>query len=334
MNPNEMPGELSPPAAPPGPAEPLPSLPARLFGALFSPGATFRRIVDRPLWSGAFAVYLVIVVSAMLVYSLNVDWEAMMRSSFENSVGWKLMSSIMSEGQLAEAERVSLNQVLSVGRAGLALQTTINAGIGTLIVFHFLAVLFATLFYLMGALADLRLGRVYLDGFLCFLVIILFGILSFMVRAAFGENSLGALPYQAGLASLFFVGYFLLFRRSVDRQPDFRRLIAAYAHAMAVPGLAMVVMAAVILLKQDMVTVAQDQVVASNLGAILSITGTGPLAVLLGSLDLFTLWTLIIASIGFAAATRLSTGTSVAITFLPWGFFTMARLAMAAAFGG
>jgi hypothetical protein len=291
-------------------------------------------ISARPAWTGAFAVYLVIVVSTMLVYSLDVDWEAMIRSTWENSLFWKLLASLMSEAQLAEAERVSINETLSVGRAGLALTTVINSVVASLVGFHFLVVLFATLFYLMGALADLKLGRVYLDGFICFLILILFVIANITVRAVSGEDSRAALPYQAGLASVFCLGYFWLLRRSVDRQDDLRSLVAAYAHAMAVPGLAMIVMAAVLLLKQTPVTVSQDLVVASSVGAVLGMKGSGPLPVLLGALDVFTIWGLAAASIGFAAATRLSMGTSVAITFLPWGFWTMARLALAAAFGG
>ncbi len=318
----------------PGPGTPHPGLPSRMIGVLFSPGATFTRIAERPSWLGALAAYLVIVAAATMVYSLNVDWEAMLRSSFEGSVGWKLMTSIMSESQLAEIERTSLNEILSVGRGGLALSTTLNSVIGTVVLFHFMAVLFATLFYLMGSLADLKLGRVYLDAFFCVLLFILFAIVNFTVRAAFGEDGRAALPYQSGLTCLFFLGYFWLFRRSVERQPDLRRLVASYAHAMAVPALAMIVMVIVIFIKQEPVTVTGDQVVMSSLGGILGYQGSSPLAVLLGAIDIFQLWGLIAASIGFAAATRLSMGTAAAITFLPWGFYTMARLAMSAAFGG
>jgi hypothetical protein len=71
--------------------------------------------------------------------------------------------------------------------------------------------------------------------------------------------------------------------------------------------------------------------VTSNLGAILGMK-TGAFGALLGALDLFTLWALSVMAIGFAAASRLSLGTAAAITFLPWGFYTMARIALAAAF--
>ncbi len=321
-------------AAGPCPTEPAPGLSGRLAGILFSPGETFRKIAERPSWGGAFGVYLAIVAAAFLVYCLRVDWETVMRAQFEESLAWKLTSSFLSEGQLAEIERASLNQVMSLGRGGLTLTTVMNQVIFVMVGFHFMAVVFSTLFYLMGALADLKLGRVYLDGFLCFLLLIFFTILNVTVTAAFDENSRGALPYQAGLGCGLFVAYLWLFGRSVGRQSDFKRMVATYAHALAVPALALVVMVIVILVKQEPLTLSADRVVTSSLGGILSMRGTSPLAVILGAIDVFTIWGLTVASIGFAAASRLSMGTSVAITFLPWGFYTMARLAMAAAFGG
>jgi hypothetical protein len=89
----------------------------------------------------------------------------------------------------------------------------------------------------------------------------------------------------------------------------------------------------VVLLQSEPVTVGADQILRSNLGALLGMKGTGAAATLLTSLDIFTLWQLVTLSIGFAALTGFSIWTSASITFLPWGFVTMVKLALAVLFG-
>lgn len=321
-----------PPGPPEGPPPAMPSLPARMLGVLTSPGATFKLVAVRPSWASALALYLVLVAAASLAYSLNVDWESMWRNQLESSTMWRFISSVAGEDQLAEIERAWLNEITSLGTGGMALNTTLQATFGTVIIFHFMLILFVTLFYLMGALADLKLGRVYLDGLLCLLILILSAILNAFARGLFGGDARSALPYQAGLSALIFIGYFWLLYKSIERQPDLKRMAGAYAHAMAVPAVASIVLIAIALLKSEPLTVPGDQVVTSSVGAIVGQT-QGALGVLLGALDLFTLWGLSVMAIGFSAASRLSMGTAAAITFLPWGFYTMARLALAAATG-
>ena len=318
-------------AGPDAAAPEPPSLPVRFAAVIHSPGATLRGVSERPSWVGALAIYLAIVAIATLVYSLNVDWEGMWRTQLESSIGWQLASSLFGEDQLDTIEKTSLNEILSLGRGGMALNTTLQSVFGTVVVFHFMLILFVTLFYLMGALADLRLARVYLDALLCLLVLILSAILGAFVRGMFGGDGRAALPWQAGLSSLFFIAYLWLLHRSIERQPELRRMASVYAHSFAIPALAAVLLIVITLVKSEPLTVPGDQVVTSNLGAILGMK-TGAFGALLGALDLFTLWALSVMAIGFAAASRLSLGTAAAITFLPWGFYTMARIALAAAF--
>jgi hypothetical protein len=337
----EIPGE-STPSTPHPPPEALAeqqltpeggSLPTNLVGVLFSPGPTFRRILGRPAWVGALAVYIAIVGISVLVYSLNVDWETMYRGQLEDSLVWRLVSATVTEDQLDNLERSAVNEIVSTGRSGMALTTTVQSVLFGTIAVHAMAVLFATLFYLMGSLGDLKLGRVYLDAFLCLVIIIVFSVLNTFIRGFFGLEAREALPYQAGLnVTLFFLYAWLLYR-SVERQPAFKRLMAVYAHGMAVPAIAALAVILVVFLHQGPVTVPGDQVLRSNLGAILAMEGTGVLPTLLSALDIFTLWELAVVAIGFAVVSRLSVGASFAITFLPWGFVTMARVALAAVVG-
>jgi hypothetical protein len=325
--------EIPPPTGP-VPGGDSASLPANFMGVLFSPGAAFQRIITRPAWAGALTIYVLAVAAAALAYSLNVDWEAMMRGQFEASLAWKLMSSVMSPDQLDQAEGAALQNILSTGRGGMALNTVFQGVIFSVIAVHFMAILFATLFYLMGSLSDLKLGRLYLDGLLALVIVMGFSIGGGIVQALLGMDPREFLPYQAGWNMLFLGGYLWILRKGVERQPVFRQFFATYTHAMAVPTVAALIAILVILLKGEPVTVGGDQILASNLGAILGFTGTGALATLLSAIELFRIWEYIIVAIGFKCATRLSFGASLSITFLPWGFVTMTRIAMAAVFGG
>ncbi len=330
------PDPAAPGTPPSGGAAPIPegpSLPARLIGTLFSPGLTFRGIVDRPTWIGPLVVYLAAIAAAALVYSFKVDWEALIRGQFEESLAWATLSSIVPEDRLDELERGAVAEILDTGTGGMALQTTAQTVIGGMIVFHVMGIVFATLFYLMGSLGDLKLGRVYLDAFLCLVTLVGYVILGVFLRGIFGEDARGALPYQAGLNAVLLLSYFYMLHQAVERQPAFRKLMSVYAHVMAVPAVASLLTILVMLLSSQSLTIGADQVLHSNLAALTGVKGTGVVPTLLYSLDLFRIWELAAASIGFAALTGLSTGTAISITFLPWGFLAMAKVAVAAAFG-
>jgi len=332
-------GSPQPPQHPAGtqggqpPAAESGSLPANFVGVLFSPGPTFRRIVGRPTWAGALALYLAIIGIAALTFGLNADWEAITRGQLEESLVWKLLSSTLSEDQLAQVETSAVGEIRALGRGGMTLTTTLQSVLYGGIAVHVMAIIFATLFYLMGSLGEMKLGRVYLDALLCLVILIGFTLLNTFLRGMFGGEARTALPYQAGLNVTLILLYGWLLYRSVERQPAFKRLMAVYAHGMAVPALAALAVIAVVLLRQEPLTVAWDQILRSNVGAIVGIEGTGVLATLLSALDIFRLWELAVVGIGFAVVSRLSLGASLAITFLPWGFVTMARLALAAVVG-
>jgi hypothetical protein len=328
------PDPYAPPLAPSLPPEPPPApLAARLTGVLLSPAATFKTLVTRPAWLGAMTVYLAAIAISALVYSLNVDWEALMKGQFEDSTAWKLMSSMMPEDKLTEIEHSAVEEVLSTGSGGMTLLTTANTITGGVIGYLLMGIVYATLFYLMGSIGDLRLGRVYVDGFLIFGLTILWVILGAILRGVFGSEARDALPYQAGLNAVFLLIFLYMLYNAVERQPAFKKLMSVYAHGLTISAIGALAVVVVVLLQSDPVTVGADQVVRSNLGALLGMKGTGVAATLLTSLDIFTLWQLVTLSIGFAALTGFSVWTAGSITFLPWGFVTMVKIVIALVFG-
>jgi len=320
----------APTIAPEPPPDPLFS---RVIGVILSPVTTFRNVVTRPAWVGAFVIYLIAIGLSTVVYSLNVDWEALMRSQFEDSLGWKLASSLVPEEKLSEVEHGAVEEILSTGAGGMTLLTTANTITGGAIGFIVMGIIFATLFYLMGALGDLKLGRIYFDGFLCFLMFIAWAIIGAIVRGLFGSEARDALPWQAGVNTIFLFAFLYVVYKTVERQPAFKKLMSVYAHGMTISVVASLLVIVVVLIQREPLTVGPDQVLRSNIAALAGMKGSGLVATILGALDIFTLWQLVTLTIGFAAATGLSIWMTASITFLPWGFVTMVKIAAAALFG-
>ena len=72
--------------------------------------------------------------------------------------------------------------------------------------------------------------------------------------------------------------------------------------------------------------------VATNPGYFMSAAGNVFLYNLASALDIFMIWTLALAAIGFTCVSRVKSGTSYAIVFGWWAFFTLAGAAAGAAF--
>jgi hypothetical protein len=89
----------------------------------------------------------------------------------------------------------------------------------------------------------------------------------------------------------------------------------------------------VILLKPpDMVDL--DNLLASNPGAFLSSDAAKWLVVLLGSLDLFVIWTLLLQAVGYTAANprKISFGRALATLIVVWILWIAVKVGWAAAF--
>jgi hypothetical protein len=77
-----------------------------------------------------------------------------------------------------------------------------------------------------------------------------------------------------------------------------------------------------------------QNVVASNPGAFLPEGSAKWLAALLGSIDLFAIWTLILLAIGFSATNpkKLSFGKAAALAGAGWLIFILLKVGFTAAF--
>jgi len=114
---------------------------------------------------------------------------------------------------------------------------------------------------------------------------------------------------------------------------NFKTSLGIVSHAWmanAVSGLLGIVIVAV----KDPATIDLQNLVASNAGALLSSDAPKWLAALLGSIDLFSFWTMILLAIGYAAAApkQLTTGKAFAWILVMWLAFVVVKVGISAAF--
>jgi Yip1 domain len=101
-----------------------------------------------------------------------------------------------------------------------------------------------------------------------------------------------------------------------------------------VPWLVHAILSVLILFLKDASAVDLQNIVASNPGALLSDDAAKWLVSLLGSIDIFAIWTLVLLAIGYSATNpkKLSFGKAFVLVIIPWIFFIVIKVGLTAAF--
>lgn len=125
----------------------------------------------------------------------------------------------------------------------------------------------------------------------------------------------------------------LVFNLSGATKVDFKTSLGIVSYAW-VPWLVHGVLSILILFLKDASTVDLQNVVASNPGALLSDDAAKWLVSLLGSIDIFAIWTLVLLAIGYSATNpkKLSFGKAFILAIIPWIFFIAIKVGLTAAF--
>jgi hypothetical protein len=114
-------------------------------------------------------------------------------------------------------------------------------------------------------------------------------------------------------------------------QLRYKTSLAVVAYA-AMPAVVMALLSVPVILSKpelDMQQLQSGRVLASNL-SFLAPEGASPrLVALLGSLDFFSLWSLVLTIVGFHLAARVSKGTAAGVAIAVWLLITLFGVAMA-----
>jgi Yip1 domain len=110
----------------------------------------------------------------------------------------------------------------------------------------------------------------------------------------------------------------------------FRQGLGATAHAFLPGVLGAFVLLPIIAQRETIDPTAMGELLRSNLGFLVDKNSSPALHSLLGSLDLFSLWSLILLSIGYAAAARVSKKASAGVVFTLWALYVLGKAGLAA----
>jgi hypothetical protein len=299
---------------------------ARLMGVIVSPVETFQEIERRPGWLFPMVAYLLLFGVCFGVYGMKADWIAIVGSQVESFFGF-LPDDALDEA-ISEATKALQNQT----QAERTVSQLVNAVPYFVPIYHFWAVLYATLFVLMGSLQSLKLGRAWLWFFLCVALIIPYGLIAFLANTVFGDSQQAAL-IMTGLGAVVFVGAYLWFlNRQTVKDDAFNRVMSVASYSMVVMMIWALAVLAVSVVSEEPIETPVNKLVKANLGAILK-PGAGALRALLDWIDVFVIWSVVSLTIGFRAVTKLSTGLTAAVAILPYAFMAAVHITWVAVFG-
>ncbi|MEO8430582.1 MAG: YIP1 family protein [Acidobacteriota bacterium] len=113
----------------------------------------------------------------------------------------------------------------------------------------------------------------------------------------------------------------------------FKQAVGATAHSYLPSVLGALLLIPVVMQRESVDPQAVGDLLRSNLGFLVEKTSSPALHSLLGSLDVFSIWTLILLSIGFAAAGRTSRKAAGGVVFTLWALFVLGKAGLSALLG-
>ena len=139
-----------------------------------------------------------------------------------------------------------------------------------------------------------------------------------------------------------FAGIFALGLMFIQAKTTFKRILSVVAWSCAAIGIvsAVVTMASLMVRDEEgLRSIDPTQsagIVPSNLAAFLPSTASAVIKSVAGSLDIFTIWILILLSIGFASiagSRKIKAGNTATVVFGFWAVYVLLKVGWAAAFG-
>jgi hypothetical protein len=110
----------------------------------------------------------------------------------------------------------------------------------------------------------------------------------------------------------------------------FRQGLGATAHAFLPGVLGAFVLLAILTQQESVDPTSMGDLLRSNLGFLVERKSSPALHSLLESFDLFSLWSLLLLSIGYAAAARVSKKASAGVVFTIWALYVLGKAGLAA----
>jgi len=119
----------------------------------------------------------------------------------------------------------------------------------------------------------------------------------------------------------------------VGSDAKFSRVFSVVVHSfLAYTVVSTVITLLIVLVAADPTELDVQNLVASNLGVLVSRTESPVLFALLSSIDLLSCYCVFLLSLGMSIVGRKSLATSVALVLIPWGLWVLVKMGLAAIF--
>lgn len=135
--------------------------------------------------------------------------------------------------------------------------------------------------------------------------------------------------FYAALAGLFLAGY-----KMFGSDVDYRGSLAATLHGFMPVAVSSLINLPIVLSRESITfeEVRSGGVLVSSLQALAPEDASAVTEVLLGSFDLFTIWTIVLLTIGFKHVAKVSTAVASGVVILFWLVYVVGKVGLAAAF--
>lgn len=148
--------------------------------------------------------------------------------------------------------------------------------------------------------------------------------------AAFGRVMGYLAPLWSAITYVVVAGVLLLAFRLLGGDGRFKQAFSVTLYSFMPMAIASIVLMIVAASRESIDPTAVGTLVKSNLAFLADATQQPVLFSLLASLDVFTIWTLALLTLGFAAVSNFSRLKSAAVVFSLWGGWIVVKLAFAA----
>jgi hypothetical protein len=152
----------------------------------------------------------------------------------------------------------------------------------------------------------------------------------FASKIGYVSGVIGIFIAAAIVAGVLLLGFMVI----AGVRPTYKQALGIVAYSWVGPGIIGGLLGILILFLKDPSTVDLNSLVASNVGAFMPDETAKWLKVLLGSIDLFAFWSMLLMAFGFSAVEpkKLSVGKAFGIVFALFVFWTLIKTGFTAAF--
>jgi len=294
---------------------------SRYANVFFSPGAVFDDIRRDPRgWWVPILIGVVLTILMVTAYTWRFSefQGEIAASQIKNNTMLKLLP-VETLDKMAQA---TLKSTESIPVWQLVAQQAIYIPFGVVLVVWFFTFLYSVVGLAMGWLGNTRASKVFIPFAIVLGILVVFvigiAVINVVGRQGTRENPMPPAPWTVApsavlcLAALIGLVWMLSW---MSREVPLGRILGGVSYAIAPGAIGAVLSLIIIFLKVPDAT-PLGELTPSNLGALVG--SSGALGALASSLDLFTLWVLMLVTIALSKVLKIGAGAAAIVVFTPW----------------